>query len=244
MRRAFTLIELLVVVSIIALLIAILLPALSSARRSAQNTICGSNVKQSATGAYAYLTDNDGALPRPGQLEAAPHPYAGYVAWRAGVWTHLGELFNEGYVSDGRAFYCPLQTSPKFVFESYAGGPEGWGEPTTLTGNFVRTSYQFNNIRQEYGQANNDYTPRLNIEAYKPDQPLITDMIHKEGATGVTQAHDKELGLQSGFADGSVQFFISGQASETWASFGSVGGNWPQYELILSQFLDRPLPTP
>ena len=59
-RRAFTLIELLVVISIIALLIAILLPALSSARRSAQNMQCLSNTKQLMTGWFSYAADNDG----------------------------------------------------------------------------------------------------------------------------------------------------------------------------------------
>lgn len=61
--QAFTLIELLVVISIIALLIAILLPALGSARDSARNVECLSNVRQHATGAAAYVTDCKEQLP-------------------------------------------------------------------------------------------------------------------------------------------------------------------------------------
>ena len=62
-RTKFTLIELLVVVAILGILVSILLPSLSSARASARQAICLSNMKQTAIAAYNYGNDNKQALP-------------------------------------------------------------------------------------------------------------------------------------------------------------------------------------
>lgn len=56
-RPGFTLIELLVSISIIALLIALLLPALSQARATARNLLCGSQIRQMGLGVELYRAD-------------------------------------------------------------------------------------------------------------------------------------------------------------------------------------------
>lgn len=67
--RAFTLVELLVVIGIIALLIGILIPALSRARKAAQETQCMSNLRQFGVGFEVYADANKGLLAQDGPDE-------------------------------------------------------------------------------------------------------------------------------------------------------------------------------
>lgn len=95
LRSGFTLIELLVVVAIIALLISILLPALSEAKKRAQEVVCASNVRQLGLAMRHYLDDNNGFYP-------ADHVQAeldSYITWAPRIRKYIG--------GDTSLFWCP-----------------------------------------------------------------------------------------------------------------------------------------
>jgi prepilin-type N-terminal cleavage/methylation domain-containing protein/prepilin-type processing-associated H-X9-DG protein len=73
-KSGFTLVELLVVIGIIALLISILLPALSKARKAAQEAACMSNMRQWGIGYQMYADANHGSIPIDGTSGTAADP--------------------------------------------------------------------------------------------------------------------------------------------------------------------------
>jgi prepilin-type N-terminal cleavage/methylation domain-containing protein len=73
-RNGFTLIELLVVVAIIAVLIALLLPALATARESAKQAVCISNMRQIGVAVNFYMNAYNGFIVPSATWEGASNP--------------------------------------------------------------------------------------------------------------------------------------------------------------------------
>lgn len=126
-QNGFTLVELLVVISIIALLIAILLPALSKARRQAENIKCLANIRQFGMLYIGYTMDYKGYYPQGLRKQVTGGTFDGDVAehvynvssssWinttdRAFMHLTSMDVINHFQVKNS-VFYCPSTPNPK-----------------------------------------------------------------------------------------------------------------------------------
>jgi prepilin-type N-terminal cleavage/methylation domain-containing protein/prepilin-type processing-associated H-X9-DG protein len=134
--HAFTLIELLVVIAIIAILAALLLPALSAAKRKAQQAVCQSNLKQFALSDAMYALNFDGVMMQPAPDTAASD--VNYPYGRKGSW--MGCLM-KFYAQATNMMTCP--TAKDSVPASQLGSVQNWGVGAggnTGTANYCYTS--------------------------------------------------------------------------------------------------------
>lgn len=95
-KRAFTLIELLVVIAIIALLLSILMPSLGLAKKVAEATTCGSNLRNVGLVGNMYRHDHNGRL-----LTSVDSGSSSDIKYYPVLWLELG------YWDDLNAALCP-----------------------------------------------------------------------------------------------------------------------------------------
>jgi len=114
---AFTLIELLIVIAVISLLVSIMLPSLSNAKRSAQRTVCASNLRQINLSMNYYLEDHERTYPC-AQDPVSTAPF--YWLWMGRGWRGFLEPYIEvGINQDNPSIlFCPGDPATKEKYEA------------------------------------------------------------------------------------------------------------------------------
>lgn len=253
MRRAFTLIELLVVISIIALLIAILLPALSSARRSAQDMQGLANQQQIGRGLHVYAADNKGQLLIGSVLASYQGNYILTDKDTEKV-AAMGLLIEDSGIIDPQAYYCPRQTKESFMFDTT-------DNPWLVSGERTRSSFslrpfdhknravRWNDDTNSTYKYKPKYVPGNEIERlpamedYEPDDGLVSDIL--QNRTAVDDHHG--TGINAIRVDGSgrlVSRNLFQGALDTMIPGGFNTGNNAILQTVWEYSIKRDEPTP
>ena len=201
---AFTLVELLVVIGIIAVLVAILMPALSRARRQAQQVACASNLRQVGIGLIAYATDHRGWFPAPGGIRSPT--VEDWVHWQPDRDLRQSRILP--YLNnDPRVLTCPAGIPDRAALPPFGG--LGWTFPPYPFSYSVNNRFTGSSSGSRFGGPNWSQSPcklgacadtSVKILAMEEDNTRINDGEWwaagsewgiNDGSTSLSVLHDK-----------------------------------------------------
>ncbi len=200
-RRAFTVIDVLVSIAVIAVLISLLLPSLAKVNETARRVVCQSNVRQIGLGLVMYADDYKGFLPpsiymplgasgmmprgegvRPQDMVAIRLP----VLENPNGWDGLGMLYQHGYMSAPKVYYCPSHMGENH-FSKYAPtwnethgeiyanyhfrgiGPARPGTPALLTANLYKIDPAHSSLLADGLQTRSDFNHKVGANFFRAD---------------------------------------------------------------------------
>ena len=208
--RSFTLIELLVVVAIIAVLVAILLPALTEARRSAQRTVCLSQLHNLGSAHVLYADDNDGTF----CIHYFPAQHM--VHLRRHVVDRDAGSFHPRYISTPKLLYCPSPSVPwpggsGSQIVAWDGGTGDWPWYWISSGYEVQMIGYSWFMTENPGVTVGQLPTQLGRIEDPAAQALMSDILIGWSPSG--HPDDVNLWLETDFGAGANTVFADGHAS-------------------------------
>jgi competence protein ComGC len=163
--KGFALVDLLVVLMVLAMLAVIAIPSLNVSSELLKQMGCRSNMHSLSKSMHLYCQANNDYWPPYRMATKNGQPYVNgwyndveFTFWasKAGDldpttlkqrFRGVGIMYDSGFVEDPRNFYCPAQTYPWFMYESYVvnehtGESVPWGTWDNWS-NMVRTGFLF-----------------------------------------------------------------------------------------------------
>ena len=200
LSKSFTLIELLVVVAIIAVLVSILLPALSKARFQVQLVQCLSNMKQIATGLFAYEGEYNDKLPTEYWTGSRWRKISLITTWQ--IATHSGPWYNDlvdkflkiftpipgpanipnppntSYIGSPKVYYCPGNGAHWYKY------PYSWNRTVDPEYGRIHPGWSYYQMPYFYGPEGYRYYSWNNHPFAKGSYPLFCDPVYYQRQTG------------------------------------------------------------
>ncbi|CAG0965451.1 hypothetical protein PHYC_00958 [Phycisphaerales bacterium] len=196
-RPGFSLLDVLVSISVIAVLIGLLLPSFAKVNETARRVVCQSNIRQIGLGVVMYADDYNGFLP-PSEFLRPVQPRSGEGKQNMDTlrlspdreegapWDGLGLLYQYGYLSTPKIFYCPSHHGDN-PYSAYAlawneglaevicnyhyrgEGPRPAGNPTRIQNRLYFIDPSHSSLIADGLRSQSDYNHKVGVNFFTAD---------------------------------------------------------------------------